>query len=284
MTGFGKSSTENETAKIDIELKSLNSKSLDLKIKSSLPIGAAEIEIQNTISQSLQRGKVDCYITLTPKEAPVAANINNQIFDFYYNRLKNISTNYNHNFDNENIFETILRLPKVVEFQEIEIDAFLSAIMQTLKESLEKLEKFRVQEGKALEKDLLNNLSVIEQSLDEVPKFEQERIETMRQRIVSSFEELKLNVDQQRLEAEMIFYLEKYDINEEKIRLRNHIEYFRKSMNEQNCGRKLGFISQEMGREINTLGSKANNFEIQRLVVVMKDYLEKIKEQILNVL
>lgn len=284
MTGFGKSFFENENYKIDIEVRSLNSKSLDLSVKCNFPLGQNEIEIQNKISQLLIRGKIDVFIKIQNKIRPITNNINKDVFAFYYNQIAELSWKLNKNIDNEQVLGAILKLPNVLETSDFDVSVLKDLILNTLEQAISKVLEFRNNEGNVLEKDLIENLKDIEKRALEIEKYEQQRIETTKNRIKSAFENAQISVDSQRFESELIFYLEKFDINEEKKRLASHFDYFRKTINEQQPGKKLGFIVQEINREINTIGSKANHFDIQRLVVEMKDYNEKIKEQVQNIL
>jgi uncharacterized protein (TIGR00255 family) len=284
MTGFGKAEFENNEIKIDVEIKSLNSKSLDLRIK--LPNISAEKEliIRNYISKNLTHGKIDCTITIENKLLKGNYSINQEIFDKYYGEFDKVVYKYGKNMKDINFYPILMSLPEVVSSKEITMDKDWDNIYQTLEKATNNFLDFRKQEGKSIENDLVKCIDNIEFALKDVPKFEKERGETMRNKILSFFKEQNLAVDKDRLESEMIFYIEKFDINEEKIRLSNHLKYFIETLVENNVGKKLNFIAQEIGREINTMGSKANHFEIQKLVVKMKDELEKIKEQTLNIL
>jgi len=284
MTGFGKAEFENNEIKIDVEIKSLNSKSLDLRIK--LPNISAEKEliIRSYFSKFLTRGKIDCTINIENKLQKGNYSINQDVFDKYYSEFDKVVYKHGKNMKDINYYEIIMNLPEVVSGKEILMDKDWDNIFGTIETATKKFNEFRIQEGKSIENDLNLCLKNIENSFLQIPNFEQERIDIMRNRIISFFNENNLTPDKDRLESEMIFYIEKYDINEEKTRLSNHLKYFAETLKEENAGKKLSFITQEIGREINTIGSKANNFEIQKLVVQMKDELEKIKEQLSNIL
>lgn len=284
MTGFGKSFFENDNYKIDVEIRSLNSKSLDLSVKCNFSLGQTELEIQNMISQALIRGKIDVFIKIQNKNKPTTNNINKEVFTFYYNQIAQLSWKINKNIDNEQVVAAILKLPNVLETSDFDVSAIRETIFDTIGQAISKLNEFRSKEGAALEKDLIENLNQIQKRATEIDKYEQQRIETTKNKIKAAFENAQIQVEQQRFEAELIYYLEKYDINEEKKRLASHFDYFTSTLNEAQPGKKLGFIAQEINREINTIGSKANHFEIQRLVVEMKDFNEKIREQLQNIL
>lgn len=287
MTGFGKATYENEKIKIAVEIKSVNSKSIDVQVKLPQFFKEKDIEIRHLLSTLLQRGKVDCTIDFEDKDLPVKNVINQSIVNEYYKQFKSISGNLNHNFDNIQIFEIIMRMPDVMKTAEKQIDdTEWQAIKQTFLKAIEEIDKFRIQEGKALEIDLLERINLIEMKLAQVEPYERERINFIKTKTLSALEELKgVEVDKNRFEQELIYYLEKFDITEEKIRLANHCRYFIDTVKKETApGKKLVFITQEIGREINTLGSKANNYQIQKIVVEMKDELEKIKEQMMNII
>jgi uncharacterized protein (TIGR00255 family) len=288
MTGYGKAEQEIQGKKITIELRSLNSKQLDLNVKLPMSYREYELELRAEIAKKLVRGKVDLFIFVetTKEEAP--ASINKDVFSSYYEQVKKVSDELGISLTNEPVVQTILRMPDVlhVERQEVteeEVVALKSAVTAALSE----IEKFRAQEGAALISDILSRVSRIEDLVTSIEPFEKGRIEVVKTRIANNLAEFvpQANIDQNRFEQELIFYVEKLDITEEKVRLRNHCKYFREICDaEEAPGRKLGFVAQEMGREINTLGSKANDADIQKMVVQMKDELEKIKEQVLNIL
>jgi len=284
MTGYGENIYEDDDIKITVSLKSLNSKNLDIKIKSNYLIDNQEIAIKNLISKKMIRGKIDCNIFVEEKNEKSKYKINKNVFIDYYEQLKVIGDSIGKNNSECNLFQTIMSLPQTIEPRQTEAAQFIDIITKTTEAAIEKITEFRLQEGKATATVLNGYLNNISNLLQQVPQYEDERIQNVKRRLNQALESTELKIDKERFEAEIIFYLEKYDIQEEKTRLKNHIEYFKQTMDEDFSGKKLGFITQEMGREINTLGSKANHVEIQKLVVQMKDELEKIKEQILNIL
>ncbi|UTW64187.1 YicC family protein [bacterium SCSIO 12741] len=287
MTGFGKAASDFEGKKITVETKSLNSKTSDIKTRIPSTYRDRELVIRSTILKKLERGKIDLIISIENVEALPSSRINQELAQNYHDQLKELEGKLGVSTDNP--IESVLRMPNVIETESFEAtDEEWSCIESLLHESLNNLYDFRQKEGAALEADLNNRVDTIETLLEELLKLAPERIEAKRQKLQQRFQEVQEELDaldQNRFEQELIYYLEKLDINEEKVRLRSHIEYFRKTMAlNGNQGKKLGFIAQEMGREINTIGSKANHAEMQQLVVQMKDALEKIKEQVLNVL
>ena len=286
MTGFGKGEAMVDDKKIRVELRSLNSKQLDLSIKLPGKYRAAEAEMRNIITRELQRGKVDCFVSFEAATAETSAHINREAFKAYAKELREVCAENAVIADSDYFLKAILRMPDVVTSEEREVsEAELAAIIEATKAACSELNNFRVQEGAILIADLLGRIDLIEKYRHEVEQFEGARVETIKNRIRENIEKLQLEVDNNRLEQEMILYIEKLDITEEKVRLASHCNYFREvAATEPMAGRKLGFIAQEMGREINTTGSKANNHDIQVLVVKMKDELEKIKEQVLNIL
>jgi uncharacterized protein (TIGR00255 family) len=287
MTGYGKSIAETPLKKITIEIKSLNSKQLDVNTKLPWQYKEKEPEMKSIISQKLDRGKIDLSIffdILDDENIPV---INTSVVKKYFYQMKEISEELNLDL-NEHILSTILRLPETLKTEKSELtEDEWELIKKQLLESINMLDLYRIEEGNALEKDLCNSLGRIISSLDSIEPFEEGRIKKVREKLLSILNENvnSENIDKDRFEQELIFYLEKFDINEEKVRLRKHCEYFIETLNTPPPnGKILNFISQEIGREINTIGSKANDASIQKLVVMMKDDLEKIKEQSLNVL
>ena len=286
MTGFGKGEAVVDDKKIRVELRSLNSKQLDLSIKLPGKYRAAEAEMRSIITRELQRGKVDCFVSFEAATAETSAHINREAFKAYAKELREVCAENAVIADSEYFLKAILRMPDVVTSEEREVsDAELATIIEATKAACAELNNFRVQEGAILIADLLGRIDLIEQYRHEVEQFEGARVETIKNRIRENIEKLQLEVDNNRLEQEMIFYIEKLDLTEEKVRLDNHCNYFREVAAEEEApGRKLGFIAQELGREINTMGSKSNEANMQRLVVKMKDELEKIKEQVLNIL
>ena len=290
MTGFGKAEVLVNGIKIIVEIRSLNSKQLDIStLKIPMAYKEKEQDIRNKLSQNIQRGKVDFYINIE-KEADTASapTINRDVFKSYYEQIKSISAELNIPIENEPLIRTIVKLPEIFTSQVQSInDEELDALSNCVDLAISSLDDFRNQEGKITENDLLSKVEKIKELLIQVSPYEAERIETTRTRITENLNKLGNDVskDMNRFEQELIYYMEKFDINEEKVRLTNHCKYFIDTLNENEpVGRKLGFITQEMGREINTLGSKANHLQIQKIVVQMKDELEKIKEQLLNVL
>ena len=286
MTGFGKGEAVVDDKKIRVELRSLNSKQLDLSIKLPGKYRAAEAEMRSIITRELQRGKVDCFVSFEAATVDTPAHINAEAFKAYADELRAVSEANNIATDSASLLAAVLRMPDVVTSEEREVsEAELAAIIEATKAACAELNNFRVQEGAILIADLLGRIDLIEKYRHEVEQYETARVETIKNRIRENIEKLQLEVDNNRLEQEMIFYIEKLDITEEKVRLDNHCNYFREvSVAEEAPGRKLGFIAQELGREINTMGSKSNEANMQRLVVKMKDELEKIKEQVLNIL
>ena len=286
MTGFGKGEATVDDKKIRVELRSLNSKQLDLSIKLPGKYRAAEAEMRSIITRELQRGKVDCFVSFEAATAETSAHINREAFKAYAKELREVCAENAVIADSDYFLKAILRMPDVITSEEREVsEAELAAIIEATKAACAELNNFRVQEGAILIADLLGRIDLIERYRHEVEQFEGARVETIKNRIRENIEKLQLEVDNNRLEQEMIFYIEKLDITEEKVRLDNHCNYFREVAAEEEApGRKLGFIAQELGREINTMGSKSNEANMQRLVVKMKDELEKIKEQVLNIL
>jgi uncharacterized protein (TIGR00255 family) len=286
MTGFGKGEAICGDRKFRVELRSLNSKQLDLSVKLPSKYRAAEAEVRNIVTRELQRGKVDCYVSFESTVAETSSHINREAFKAYAKELREVCAENAVIADSEYFLNAILRMPDVVTNEEHEVsDDEIAAIIEATRLAANELDAFRVQEGAILIADLLKRIDLIEQYRHEVEPFEKARVETIKSRIRENVEKMQLEVDNNRLEQEMIFYIEKLDITEEKVRLDNHCNYFREvARDEEAPGRKLGFIAQELGREINTMGSKSNEANMQRLVVKMKDELEKIKEQVLNIL
>lgn len=282
MTGYGKAECLLPDSKMTIEIRSLNGKNADISIKSSLIPREKEMEVRQYIAKELQRGNIDLFATMEQNAAEQAKQINKEIFGSYMAQIKELG------FPTctDTILQTILRLPDVVEAKKQELtEEGWETLYKAIQEAVAALNTFRSQEGEILYKDVTSRVALIESFVEEVEKHEQSRVQAVRERILARIEELGAKPDENRLEQELIFYIEKLDINEEKVRLRQHCKYFMETIdNEPNPGKKLGFIAQEMGREINTMGSKANHAEIQKWVVKMKDELEKIKEQSLNIL
>ncbi len=287
MTGYGKATAEFEGKKINVEIKSLNSKALDLSMRIAPIYREKEMEIRNVVAKTLERGKVDFSIWVEKEAADTATPINTAILESYFKQIKNISETTGIPLP-EDWFAMLLRMPDVmtkVDIQELSDEEWAVA-SSAIQEALEHLVTFRKQEGAALEKKFTEKIDNIEALLKSIEPYEQERIGKIRDRIIDALEKtISVDYDKNRLEQELIYYIEKLDINEEKQRLTNHLNYFRETMREgHGQGKKLGFIAQEMGREINTTGSKSNQAEMQNIVVKMKDELEQIKEQVLNVM
>jgi uncharacterized protein (TIGR00255 family) len=287
MTGFGKTEFEVGNKKITLEIKSLNSKQLDINTRVPALYREKDIEIRRLISEMLIRGKVDFALYLDNLGTESTSKINAAIVKDYHRQLSDVYRDLNLDV-NESIMQTIMRLPDTVKmtYEELDETEWL-VVRENLIKTLEELNRFRDQEGLALLTDIEGNIQNILDLLKQVDPHENQRMDNVKARILDSLEALQLNgnVDKNRFEQELIYYMEKLDINEEKVRLANHCSYFTETMNEDEpSGRKLGFIAQEIGREINTLGSKANESNLQRIVVQMKDNLEKVKEQVLNVL
>jgi uncharacterized protein (TIGR00255 family) len=287
MTGFGKATCEYANKKIVVEIKSLNSKQLDVSTRVSGLYREKDIEIRNEVSQQLERGKIDfaLYVDNSGKES--VTQINQSVVESYYQQIRQLSENIGIDVPS-NWFEVLLRLPDTMKTETVELDEneWLE-IRKTISEAVEQLRNFRIQEGKSLEAVFNARIAHIGELLTQIEPFEQERVEKIKTRLEENLQALseKIDYDKNRLEQELIFYIEKLDVNEEKVRLRNHLDYFIETMqHEKSPGKKLGFIAQEIGREINTLGSKSNHSEMQKIVVMMKDDLEQIKEQVLNVL
>ena len=286
MTGFGKGEAALLNKKITVEIRTLNSKQLDLSLRLPAVYRQSEYEIRNLIARTIQRGKVDVFVTVESQAVETSARINREVFREYLRQMNDTLSFSGIDAGYDAILPVIMRLPDVVATEAEAIsEEEHAALLAAVEAAAAHLDAFREQEGAILIADLLRRVELIEQYKTEVVPFEKARTETVKARILDNLSKLAVDVDRNRLEQEMIFYLEKLDITEEKVRLTNHCNYFREvASSEEGAGRKLGFIAQEMGREINTMGSKANNSEIQILVVKMKDELEKIKEQVLNIL
>ena len=291
MTGYGKAEAILATGKITVEVRSLNGKTADISIKTSMLPKDKEIAVRHKIANELTRGNIDFFVTFEPNAADSAKKINMDLAMEYYQQIDHLAGKIgaqNLQLQNPNdLLAMILRMPEVMDAkkQDVITDENWPVVEACIDEALKNINEFRSQEGVILYNDVTEKVNNILEFSRQVEQFENERIETIREKILNRFAELKAEPDQSRLEQEMIFYIEKLDINEEKVRLRQHCNYFLDTIaNEVNPGKKLGFIAQEMGREINTTGSKANHTEIQKIVVKMKDELEKIKEQSLNIL
>lgn len=288
MTGYGRAERHTDQRKITVEIKSLNSKQLDLSARIPSIYREKEYEIRNTVGKALGRGKVDLFVSVenVGGAKAVRGTINTELFKAYYSQLAALQRELGDTNTAEPLITTVLRLPDVMQTESVAIsDEEWTALSEAVDEAVENLNAFRLQEGTVLIKDLLARIDTIEELAAQIVPLEGERIETVRTRLMDNLDALQVNVDSNRFEQEIIFYLEKYDITEEKVRLKQHCDYFRTVAGEsEGVGRKLGFIAQEIGREINTTGSKANHAGIQKIVVRMKDELEKIKEQLLNLL
>lgn len=286
MTGFGKAITELPNRKITVEIKSLNSKQLDLSTRIPAIYREKEMEIRSEIAKRLERGKVDFSIFIENIGRDAYTQLNMPVIEGYYQQIKEVSETLKIALPTD-WFQTLLRLPESMKTDTMELeDNEGDILMQTIDKAIGQLEEFRQQEGAMLQKLFTQKIDNIASLLKEVEPYEQERVEKIKVRIHEALSKIEnFDYDKNRFEQEMIFYIEKLDINEEKHRLDNHLKYFIETMaSGKGQGKKLGFISQEMGREINTLGSKANHAELQKIVVRMKDELEQIKEQVLNVM
>lgn len=283
MTGFGKAEVVLEDKKVTIEIKSLNSKQADINTRISSLYREKELDIRKLITSEVKRGKIDFSLYSENIGTTSNVSVNTELIESYQEQLKSLSfTN-----DNTDFLSVVMRMPDVLINQKAELDdSEWTNIMNGINQAISKFNDFREQEGNAMAEDLKARVEFIKNELRKVEDFEEERIAKVKGRLKENLDKLEeANVDQNRFEQEIIYYLEKFDVTEEKVRLANHCDYFLKTMDlSAGQGKKLGFICQEMGREINTLGSKANHQEIQKIVVDMKDNLEKIKEQVLNVL
>jgi len=291
MTGYGKAFGELLGKKLLIEIKTLNSKGLDLSVKLPGAFREKEMEIRTLLSQRLERGKVELYVS-AEKSADIATySINKPLFFQYYRELHSLLSELNDE-NRDGLISMILKIPDVIQTEKAEFEETDWAILTDgIESALKSLEEFRAAEGKILESDVRNRVQLILNLLDSIEPFEQNRLNDIRERIRIGFQNitksdlLQTKPDENRFEQELIYYIERLDITEEKVRLKKHCDYFIETLNDKNSqGKKLGFVSQEMGREINTIGSKANDAGIQKIVVQMKDELEKIKEQLLNIL
>ena len=288
MTGYGKAVVTYKDKKINVEVKSLNSKQLDLSTRIAPLYREKEMEIRQMVAKSVERGKVDFSIWVEKDAGSDATPINGSIVENYYQQLRRIVDQVGIP-EPQDWLQTLMRLPDVTtrtEMEELDEEEWKAA-RQAIEESLAQLEAFRRQEGAALQRKFTEKIDNIASLLAQIEPYEKSRVEKIRQRIVDGLKEIpEVDYDKNRIEQELIYYIEKLDISEEKQRLANHLKYFRETMQEEGrgIGKKLGFIAQEMGREINTTGSKSNQAEMQNLVVMMKDELEQIKEQVLNAL
>jgi len=286
MTGFGKSEVTIGHLHVNIEIRSLNSKFLDLTLKIPTVFKEIDSSLRSIIKNELNRGKIELAIHYEKINSNSKITINKEQLKNYYNQLKEISAELN-NQNNEDFMGYALKLPEVIQHQKETVDKQSNEILiNAVKQACKVLKSFREKEGESLQKELLNYVNSIQDNLAKINPFEKERLPKVKQKLLRSVEELNLKsqIDEKRLEQELIYYAEKLDLTEEKVRLKEHCIHFMETLKEINSGKKLGFITQEMGREINTLGSKAHHLSIQKIVVEMKDELEKIKEQVLNIL
>ncbi|MDL2320170.1 YicC family protein [Alistipes sp. OttesenSCG-928-B03] len=290
MTGYGKAEAASGKRKITVEVRSLNSKQLDLSVKMPSVFRSQDSTVRSAAGKAMQRGKVDVYVNVETEAGVRAVSIDRALFAEYYSQLRSLGEENFGSWGGDAVegavMQAILRMPDVVSSESDEAgDEEIAALMTALNGALAHIDEFRLAEGAILIADILGRIDRIEQLLGEVAPFEGVRAEKIKERIRENIESVGIPVDDNRLEQEMIYYVEKLDVTEEKVRLANHCKYFREvAADDAAPGRKLGFIAQEIGREINTLGSKANEASIQRIVVGMKDELEKIKEQLLNIL
>jgi len=282
MTGFGKSFLQLPNKKITVEIKSLNSKGLDLNARTPSVYRELELRLRNQISQALERGKIDFSLYVEVSSEETSSKINVPVVKAYMKQLKEIHSNC----EEVELLKIAIRMPDILKTEREEINEEEQIqIIQVVTEALQNLISFRKNEGASLQTELELRISNIEKLMNAAVAYDEERINTIKTRLKTALDELQTTVDTNRFEQELIYYLEKYDITEEKVRLTNHLKYFLETINEADSnGKKLGFITQEMGREINTMGSKSNHSEMQKVVVMMKDELEKIKEQVLNIL
>lgn len=282
MTGFGKATLQLPTKKITVEVKSLNSKGLDLSVRMPSVYREMELGLRNEISLALERGKIDFSIYIESTAEQTSTKVNVPIVKAYMAQLREVYGDA----DETELMKMAVRMPDTMKIEREEIDEndWLE-IQKVIKEAISNILNFRKSEGVSLENEFYLRIDNIRGYMNELLSLEQERVQIIKERLQSAISELKVNVDENRFEQELIYYIEKLDITEEKVRLTNHLDYFLETIKGKEAnGRKLGFITQEMGREINTMGSKSNHAQMQKLVVMMKDELEKIKEQVLNVL
>lgn len=286
MTGFGKIIVPIKNKKLSVELRSLNSKQADVFLRMPSKYRELEMDIRNNLKNWLKRGKIECIIDVDDEKGG-HAEINTPLVKEYFSEFQQLSGELGLSVPDDQLLHTIMSMPQILTTAKEEIeDDEIELLHKGIATAAEKLNAFRNQEGESLEQDLLHNVLDIEELLNKIAPFEEERIVRVRERLHSNLENTNIQFDAERFEQELLFYIEKFDINEEKVRLINHCNYFKETIKskEISVGKKLGFIAQEMGREINTLGSKANHAMIQNIVVQMKESLEKVKEQVLNVL
>ena len=282
MTGFGKATLQLPTKKITIEVKSLNSKGLDLNVRMPSLYREMELGLRNLIASKLERGKIDFSIYIESTAEQTSTRVNVPIVKAYINQLREVYSDA----DETELMKMAVRMPDTMKVEREEIDeSEWATIQNVIEEALQNILNFRKDEGESLEKEFQLRIGNIRQFMNEALALDPERVQAIKDRLQTAIAELQVNVDENRFEQELIYYLEKLDITEEKVRLTNHLDYFLDTIKGTEAnGRKLGFITQEMGREINTMGSKSNHAQMQKLVVQMKDELEKIKKQVLNVL
>ncbi len=281
MTGYGRAEERFDEETLSIEIKSLNSKNLDLSVRLPQALRTHELNLRKRLSDTIIRGKVEVYVQLSGQQLNPQAQLNQEVINRYLEQINAIAEG-----DRLSQLALALRLPDAVsqEKEVLEDQSWEAKLFQVADRAVEALISFRIQEGKELQEDILSNLRQIELGLERIVGLDSERTDNQRTKLREAIDTLEQKIDENRFEQELIYYIEKFDINEERVRLKNHIDYFQTTLKEEAVGKKLGFIAQELGREINTIGSKANHSGIQREVVQMKDALEKIKEQSLNVL
>lgn len=285
MTGFGNASLDSEFGKISLDIKSLNSKNLDLNYSLNPIFRNIEGDIRSILTNTLKRGKIDFKINFKISEKNFNSNLNHDVIKSYIKDLKKITPETL--IDSSELLKIAITLPNSIETNRPDLNKnLLDTIKELVKNAVKELIDFRIQEGISMEKDLLSNLDLIKNKMIQIEQLVPDRMISIRKRLKKTLDNIKVEIDLNRFEQELIYYLEKFDINEEIVRLKNHLIYFKKTINESQIekGKKLIFISQEIGREINTIGSKSNNLPIQQAVVEMKNELEKIKEQLLNIL
>ena len=285
MTGFGKATKEFSNKSVSVEIRSLNSKNVDMSLRLSSIYRDKEHELKSEVSKLLERGKIDLSVYVESKKQETPVEVNTELAKAYYEKLKQLAKDLNE--PDTNLLTQVLKMPDVLKSERKEPDENdWKEIYEVIVVAIAFLNKFREDEGKSIEKDFEDRLSIITNALEKIKEHDAARIQTIKDRIRKNLEDVvgSDKIDNNRFEQELIYYIEKLDINEEKVRLKTHLDYFIKTMREPSGGRKLNFIAQEIGREINTIGSKANDAEMQKQVVLMKDELEKIKEQTNNVL
>ncbi len=285
MTGFGKAECKLDNKTLGIEIKSLNSKNLNINTKIDELYSEKEFEIRHLLAEKLQRGKINLSLEIIEQDEQ-PSSLNEQLFHDYYDKLSSFIKSVGHNPSEELVFQTIAKFPNVIKIEKEKInEAEWEKVKKAINNAIQNIDNYRIQEGKAIKKDLCEKIEIIEKAIARIELFEDQRIVAVKQKLEQKLEELTLPENyRERLEQEIIYYLDKIDINEEKQRLTQHCKFFKETLDNDNSGKKLTFIAQEMGREINTTGAKANSYEIQKIVVEMKDNLEKIKEQLLNIL